>query len=260
MLSDYREKKLESKIDSELIKKLTRGKLSDGFKKNKVINEVLDKPTMMTLYKMINAHIIAYVNGVVKAGKESVIFWAKDENSCDVALKVYLVTTTNFKNRSPYINGDPRFGKIKKGTKNLVNIWAKKEFKNLTQCFELGLPVVRPIHVLNNVLAMDFVGKNGRPEKTLLESEVDINDYHSVIGFLIKLYKEAKLVHGDFSEYNIFKTKNGIFVFDLGSAVDIRHPNANNFLERDINNITHFFVKRGLTVENPSDVFERVKN
>ena len=35
---------------------------------------------MLTLYKMINHHMISYVNGAVSAGKESVLFWAVDEN------------------------------------------------------------------------------------------------------------------------------------------------------------------------------------
>ena len=74
----------------------------------------------------------------------------------------------------------------------------------------------------------------------------------------LNLFKKAKLVHGDFSEYNIFKTKNGLKLFDLGSAVDRTHPNTMNFLKRDINNITNFFVKRGLTVENPTDILERI--
>jgi RIO kinase 1 len=72
------------------------------------------------------------------------------------------------------------------------------------------------------------------------------------------LYNKAKLVHGDFSEYNIFKTDKGLILFDLGSAVDLNHPNSNDFLKRDINNITKFFAKRGLTVEHPSDVLRKV--
>ena len=32
--------------------------------------------------------------------------------------------------------GDPRFRHVKKGTKNLVYLWAKKEYRNLTQCYE----------------------------------------------------------------------------------------------------------------------------
>jgi RIO kinase 1 len=258
MLTDELNKKLEAKINSELISKSKRGKILDGFKKNKVINQVLDKTTMMTMYDMINSHIISYVNGIIKAGKESVLFWAVDENKRDVALKVYLVTTSNFKKRAPYILGDPRFSKIKSGTRNLVYLWAQKEFANLKRCREAGIDVVEPIHVSKNVLAMEFVGKNGVPTKTLLESEVNQKDYDNAISLLSKLFKNAKLVHGDFSEYNIFKTENGLIVFDLGSAVDIRHPNSKEFLKRDINNITKFFVKRGLTVRNPLDIYEEV--
>ncbi|HSG73952.1 MAG TPA: serine protein kinase RIO [Nitrosopumilaceae archaeon] len=245
-------------IQNKLFAKSKRKTLFDGFKKNKVINEVLDKPTVFEIYDLIKSHIISYINGVVKAGKESVVFWGKSDDDQDLALKIYLISTSNFKKRAGYIEGDPRFSRIKKGTKNLVYLWAQKEFRNLSQCYEKGIPVVKPIHVSKNILVMEFIGKNGSPAKTLLESQVDMDDYESAISLIRMLYKDAKLVHGDFSEYNIFKTEKGLILFDLGSAVDLKHPNSKDFLERDINNITRFFVKRGLTVENPSDVMQKV--
>ena len=61
---------------------------------------------------------------------------------------------------------------LKKGTKNLVYLWAKKEFRNLSQCYDAGIPVPKPLYVTNNVLAMDFVGQNGISFKILLDSEV----------------------------------------------------------------------------------------
>ncbi len=260
MLSDALDDDLESFFDKKLISKSKRKTLADGFKKNKVINEVLDKSTIMTLYNMIRTHIVSYINGIVRAGKESVVFWAVDENEKDIALKVYLVTTSNFKRRAPYILGDPRFSRVKKGTRNLIDLWAKKEYRNLKQCYNRGIPVVKAIHVTKNILAMEFVGENGVPAKTLIESEVDKKDYNSAISIIKNLYKDAKLVHCDFSEYNIFKTDKGLILFDLGSAVDLRHPNANEFLKRDIKNISTFFAKRGLTVENPTDVLIRIQN
>ena len=257
-MTDTISKKLESKIDNKLISKSKRSPLEDGFKKGKVVNEVLDKPTVMTLYKMITDHIIAYVNGSISAGKESVLFWGVDENNVNVALKIYLVSTSNFKKREPYITGDPRFSHLKKGTKNLVYLWARKEFRNLSQCHDAGIPVPKPIYVSNNVLAMEFIGENGAPCKSLLVSEVDENDYNQAISIIKDLYHKAKLVHGDFSEYNIFKTDKGLVVFDLGSAVDLRHPNAQEFLKRDIYNITRFFNKRGISVENSDELFEEI--
>ncbi|MFQ5782122.1 MAG: serine protein kinase RIO [Nitrosopumilus sp.] len=257
-MSDEISRKLESKIDKKLISKSKRKHLEDGFKKGKVINEVLDKPTVMTLYKMIKDHIIAYVNGAVSAGKESVLFWGVDENDVDIALKIYLVSTSNFKKREPYILGDPRFSNLKKGTKNLIYLWAKKEFRNLSQCYDAGIPVPKPLYVTNNVLAMSFVGQNGTPAKSLLDSEVDEGDYKQAISLIKDLYHQAKLIHGDYSEYNIFKTENGLVIFDMGSAVDLRHPNAQEFLKRDISNITKFFNKRGISVEEPDELFEDI--
>ena len=258
MLEDEISRKLESKLDKKIFSKSRKKNLPDGFKKGKVVNEVLDKPTVMTLYKMITDHIIAYVNGPVSAGKESVLFWAVDEKNKDVALKIYLVSTASFKKREAYILGDPRFSNLKKGTKNMIYLWAKKEFKNLNQCYEKKIPVPKPLYLTNNVLAMEFVGKNGSPAKVLLESEVDENDYLESISILKDLYHNAKLVHGDYSEYNIFKTEQGLVLFDLGSAVDLRHPNSQEFLKRDINNITRFFSKRGISVNDPTKVLEEI--
>ena len=257
-MSDRIEDKLESKINLELIKKQKSKSLDDGFKKNKVINEVLDKPTIFELYELIKSNIISYVNGVIKSGKESVVFWAVDENQSNLALKIYLITTSNFKKRTEYMIGDPRFSRVKKGTKNIVYLWAKKEFQNILKCYSSGISVVTPIHVSKNILVMEFIGNDGKPEKTLLESEVDENDYHQCIQIITDLFKKAKLVHADFSEYNIFKTNDGLKLFDLGSAVDLSHPKMMDFLKRDINNISNFFVKRGLTVENPVDVIARI--
>ena len=258
MLSGDISRKLESKLDAKIFSKTRKKTLPDGFKKGKVVNEVLDKPTVMTLYKLITDKIILYVNGVVSAGKESVLFWAVDTKKKDVALKIYLVSTSNFKKREPYIVGDPRFSKHKKGTKNLVYLWAKKEFRNLSQCYNCGLPVPRPISVSNNVLVMEFIGNDGNPSIQLLESKIDENDYFGSIAIIKDLYKKARLVHGDFSEYNIFKTKNGLVFFDLGSAVDLRHPNSLEFLKRDINNITRFFSKRGINVSDPKKILEEI--
>ena len=257
-MSDRIEEKFESRINLELSKKQRSRSLDDGFKKNKVINEVLDKPTIFELYELIKSNIISYVNGAVKSGKESVVFWAVDQNQSNLALKIYLVTTSNFKKRTKYLIGDPRFSRVKKGTKNIVYLWAKKEFQNILKCYNSGISVVTPIHVSKNILVMEFVGSNGKPEKTLLESEVDENDYHQCIQLITDLFKKAKLVHADFSEFNIFKTNSGLKIFDLGSAVDLNHPKMMDFLKRDINNISNFFVKRGLTVENPADVIARI--
>lgn len=261
LLPDDLGKKLAKRVDNQLLKNERRGTSEkDVFDKKKVMDDVLDRTSIMTLSKLINSGTIAYVNGVVGSGKEAKMYWAVDQDGKDIALKIYLVTASNFKKRKPYLVDDPRFTRIKKGTRNMVELWAQKEFRNLTQCVKHGIPSIKPICILKNVLVLEFIGKNGSPAKTLVESEIDENDYKDAISIISQLYKKAELVHADFSEYNIFKTENGLVLFDLGSAIDIRHRNAKEFLQRDITNISRFFVKRGMTVEHPSDVMARITN
>ena len=251
--------KMAKKMNLRLAEKERARKTEkDVFDKDKVLEAVFDKTTVMTLSRMINDGTISYVNGAVGAGKESQTYWAVAPSGQDLAVKIYLVTTSNFKKRFPYLMGDPRFTRIKSGTRNLVELWAQKEFRNLSKTFQCGIPCPEPITVTKNILVMKFVGINGVPAPTLVESEVDYSDYEKTLLIISDLYKKAELVHADLSEYNIFKTENGPIVFDFGSAVDIRHPKTREFLERDISNVTRFFVKRGLTVDNPIDVFERV--
>lgn len=251
--------KLAKKMNLRLAgKERERKSVKDVFDKDKVLEAVFDKSTVMTLSRLINNGTISYVNGTVGAGKESQVYWAVDPSGQNLAVKIYLVTTSNFKKRFPYLMGDPRFTRIKSGTRSLVELWAQKEFRNLSKSFQCGIPCPEPVTVIKNILVMKFVGENGVPSPTLVESEVDYSDYEKTIDIISDLYQKAELVHADLSEYNIFKTEKGPVVFDFGSAVDIRHPKTREFLERDISNITKFFVKRGLTVDNPIDVFERV--
>lgn len=258
--------RLEARLESAMAASSTpsrgarRGRVDDGFDGDKTVGEVLDRPAILTLYGMIRSGIISHVNGPVSAGKESVVFWAAGPDGTDVALKVYLVSTASFKRRAPYILGDPRFGRIRRGTRSMVRLWARKEFANLSACRRCGIPVPEPIRVAGTVLAMEFLGSSGRPHSTLLTSrDVCDADYRGTIALIGRLYAEARLVHADLSAYNVFKAPGGrLVLFDLGSAVDARHPRAAEFLERDIRNVSAFFARRGLAVDNPADVLEEV--
>ncbi len=86
----------------------------------------------------------------------------------------------------------------------------------------------------------------------MLSDELQKKLAKRIEGRLVEKDRERK------SQKDGFNKNKGLMVFDFGSAVDIRHPNAMEFLERDIKNITKFFVKRGLTVENPSDILKRI--
>jgi RIO kinase 1 len=67
----------------------------------------------------------------------------------------------------------------------------------------------------------------------------------------------AGLVHGDLSEYNMIIHEGELVVIDLGQAVTVHHPNAEEFLRRDCRNVAAFFGRQGLDV-TAEDLFEFV--
>lgn len=122
-----------------------------------------------------------------------------------------------------------------------------------------GVRVPAPVAVKKNVLVMEFIGDSeGNPVPPLVESEVTSDDYRQVIEQVMLLYQKARLVHADLSEYNIFKTGDGVMLFDFGSAVDIQHPNSKQFLVRDVVNVTRFFEKRGIEVLDAAQAVEKI--
>ena len=48
------------------------------------------------------------------------------------------------------------------------------------------------------------------------------------------------MVHGDLSEYNVLVNDNETVIIDVGQAVVLEHPMAEDFLIRDVNNLVRY--------------------
>ena len=215
-----------------------------------VIDDVFDMPTLLVIKDMINHGILSSMKSHLASGKESKVYLATSGTGEPVAVKIFLTVSAEFKKRIQYIEGDPRFEGVKRGsTRNLISVWAKKEFHNLQQAAKSGASVPAPISVRRNVLVMEFIdGGDGNPAAILGNSEsITKQDYLAILDQIKTLYQRAGLVHADLSEYNVMKTDSGrLVLFDFGSAVSIKHPNSKKFLERDLANISRFFSQRGI--------------
>lgn len=74
-----------------------------------------------------------------------------------------------------------------------------------------------------------------------------------------RLYREAKLIHGDLSEYNIFITpEDEILLIDLSQAVRVEQPVADELLLRDLRNIVRYFRRMGVETPDPEELFAEV--
>jgi RIO kinase 1 len=197
-----------------------------------VLEEVFDNKTLMLIYKLFNKGIIDQIFGVVKSGKESRIYRGHDLKGENIAIKIYLTTSKEFRRGMlPYIEGDPRFKYVKRDTHSLIYAWAQKEFKNLKRAYKCGVRVPKPIYVEKNVLVMEFIGEEDLAAPTLKEQppEYPKKTYEKILEYVKILYRQAKLIHGDLSEYNIMNVADEPVLFDVSQTVTSDHPKAKEY-------------------------------
>jgi RIO kinase 1 len=242
---DYSTTLLNPKLDKD------KGQYSDRANRA-VAEQVLDPRIRMILLKMINQNIIYQVNGCVSTGKEANVYHALTENGEHRAIKIYKSTILTFKNRDQYVTGEYRFrhGYSKSNPRKMVQLWAEKEMRNLRRLQAAGIPCPEPILLKLQVLLMTFIGdKKGWPAPRLKDADFGEDEvtglYTECIKLLRRLYQECRLVHADFSEYNLLYHEGHIIVIDVSQAVEVEHPHALEFLRMDCMNILKFFRGKG---------------
>ena len=254
------------KVDERLNRKqkayekeaLMKNKRSEDYQ---VIEEVFDRSTLMVIFDFMNKGVIDEIFGVVNAGKEARIYFGKDREGNELAIKIYLTSSAEFKKGMiPYIEGDPRFAHVRRDTRSLIYTWAQKEFKNLRRAKEAGVNVPEPIAVQKNVLIMDFIGKDGVRAPLLKEVKVEepAKILKQLVTYYKRLYKKAGLVHADLSEYNIMIWKGKPVVFDVAQSVLIKHPMAERFLRRDLENLYKYFKRKVADIQTVDEMYEVV--
>ena len=218
--------------------------------------EVFDRQTLMVLYDYMTRGKIDVIHYPVSTGKEGNVFYATDADGEGVAVKIFRTSTSTFKSVSKYIEGDPRFKGLTGNRRKIIYAWTNKEFRNLDRYCEAGIPVPEPIAFRKNVLLMEYIGDESGPAPQLKDVQLDDPTamYDDVVSFIIDGYRDAHLVHGDLSEYNILVWDGEPILIDCGQAMTADHFNAKEFLMRDINNINRFFKNRGADIIDPSTI------
>jgi RIO kinase 1 len=225
------------------------------------LEEVFDQSTRMVLYHFLSKGVIDEVHGVVNAGKEARVYWGKNKEGKELAVKIYLTSSAEFlKGMRKYIEGDRRFKNVRHDTRSLIFAWAQKEFRNLEQAAGARVRVPKPIAVKNNVLVMEFIGKDGVSAPSMKEQTPRDPQkvYSLLLTYLERLYRKADLVHGDLSEYNIMMWKGKPVIFDVSQAVPTSHPMAEFLLRRDLENVNRFFSRFGVKVISVDEAYKQV--
>ncbi len=241
-----------SKADNDLRKLLSEKRLK-GDEDRKVGSEVFDRLTLETLYKLAKMGYVNQLQGAISTGKEANVFKGVNDDGEFVAVKIYRVGTSDFKKMQLYIQGDPRFNVKTSNKRMLINTWVTKEMRNLKRAQDVGVRVPKPLVAKNNILVMEFIGDEiGNPAQLMRQSKIS-NPQHvadQILNYVKKLYKDAKLVHGDLSGYNILIDEGEPVIIDISQGVMVDHPISRELLNRDINNLVIDFKKMGIEITN----------
>ena len=212
-------------------------------------NEIFDKITLETLYKLANQGHIDVLNGAISTGKEANVLTGVTDDEKFIAVKIYRIATSDFKKMDYYLNGDPRFNIKTKNKRKIIYSWVTKEFKNLTRLYDAGVNVPKPITSSNNVLLIEFIGdENGNPAQPVKnQPPQNPDEFWNKLLVQLKLFvNEAKLVHGDLSNYNILNLNEEPIIIDVSQSVVLDNPISKELLERDINTLVREYTKLGV--------------
>ncbi len=183
----------------------------------------------------------------IARGKEAHVFHATTPNGV-AAVKIFHTSNAVFKGLMQYIEGDPRFGGLRRRHHELVNIWVRKEHRNMMRMAKSGLRVPEPHALFKNILVMDYLGSEDGPSPRLRDVDVENPNeiYEELLEWLRICWNDADLVHADFSDYNILWHDDGPRVIDVGQSVTKEHPHADEFLVRDVTRLVEWAQRHGV--------------
>jgi len=228
----------------------------------KSYDEVFNKQNLMRIYKLMTDGVVDKFDFTLSTGKEGNLFRASTAKGEFVAVKIFRTSTATFGDMYKYVAGDPRFRGVGGGNrKRLILVWAEKEYMNLDALHRAGVRVPKPIARHQNIIVMEYIGDECEPARQL--RNVDLEDpgktARTILDYMRLSYRKAYLVHCDLSEFNILMLGGEPVIIDVGQAVHRDHPNALEWLRRDLANIARYFRKKDVKIDVEAELKEITK-
>jgi RIO kinase 1 len=209
--------------------------------------------------------------GVLKSGKEADVHLVERRHGDAVnllAAKRYRKFEERlFRNDARYRvgrrTGESRLDKAvaqgnRAGMAFRARLWLATEFDALCRLWSEGVPVPYPVQKLDNELMLELIGSAEEVAPRLVHAGLDRLSLDRAWNQLVEAMHamvHCGVVHGDLSAYNILWEQGRIIIIDFPQSVDpIAHPEGITLLDRDVNNVTDWFGRRGVEC-NPSDLF-----
>ncbi|TFF90467.1 MAG: serine/threonine protein kinase [Promethearchaeota archaeon] len=209
---------------------------------------------ILALHTLVERGKISQLGPLIGKGKESDVYSCMDDDKNILALKIYRMGRTSFKSIK-------KTRAIVKNRKHLSWLYinrlaARREFEALKKIYTLNLNTPQPIAYNRHIVVMSYLrGKE-------LAYSRNIPNPRKIFKKIIKqiriIYEKIGIIHGDLGEFNIIIDENeNILIIDWIQWVPKNHPNAINYLERDISNICEYFRKKYKLEFNKDEILDQ---
>ena len=225
----------------------------------KLLDEFFDHSTLLSVSRLVNRGLFDSVDYPISTGKEGGVFRATAGTEFR-AVKIYRVSNTVFRHLPEYAVESLRRETSVNNFGGLIFAWTRREHTILGRLAEAHVRAPRPYGHFRNVLVMEFIGNaEGLAAPRLIDAEVEDPAalYEELVHEIGHMAKDARLVHGDLSPYNVLLYENHPVLIDVAQAVPAEHPEALRLMERDVRNFAKYLERLGFSVE-PADFLEAV--
>lgn len=214
---------------------------------------------VLSAIALIRRGVVAGVGDRIGVGKESEVYIAWTPSGAPVSLKFHEEGARSFRSmarRRAYGRRDRRAPWLDVAIES-----AERELRALVMVNSLGGAVPKPLTSELNCVVTEYIeGVELTSVKGLSEEQATkvLND---VVDTIRIAFKEAGIVHGDLSPYNVLvsagETLRG-YIIDWPQYVSTSDPAAMSLLANDVKRIAAYFNKNfGLTV-NVEDLLRRI--
>jgi len=210
----------------------------------------------------------------VKGGKEATVYCCRGHPVSEVdliAAKVFrprmfraMKNDTLYKSERTFLRADGktvldrrRLLALQKGSaygKRLdAASWCRHEFNALTELYEAGADVPKPLAYAPNAILMEFVGDDVQAAPILQSIRLEQEEAETLFERLvenIEILLSRYVVHGDLSAYNVLYQDGDAWIIDLPQTIDaLQHPRGFELFARDVDRLGRYFVKQGVEVD-----------
>jgi RIO kinase 2 len=193
----------------------------------------------LAINALVKGGIIDAFGKSLGVGKEADVFDALNSKGERIAVKFHRLGRISFRQTRRTRGYTPQHV----GWLYQSRLAAEKEYEALSLLHPCKVAVPKPVSQNRHVVAMGMIEGAELAHWRRIPKPGTI--LKKILCNVRKAYLKAGVVHADLSEYNIMlKPNRGILIIDWPQYVTRNHPNAEQLLSRDVQNVLQYFRRK----------------